>query len=401
MRVPSHVCPLASDLYLWSSARPLTSLTPDLFSLLSSLSPFVPSSLLRRAVVLSAAMSIRRSDMVFFFALVLGLYVAWLARDVLLLIYVSALFAVVISPAIRAVRKLHVNGWHPGRGIAIIAVVVIGLVLLSVAVGFALPPIIRDAQGLASAWPQSMARLAERIRHVPLVNHIDPASLQDHMAAGAGGVFGVFKGIAGGVFWFFSWLILTAYFILDGDRAFHWFMSLFPARTRARLQPTMIRAEGRVRHWLVGQFALMLILGLCSLVVFWALRIKYFYALAVFAGLANIVPIIGPLASVVLASIVAAFDSWPKLMGVLIFYFIYQQLENAFLTPRIMKTTVDLPALAVIVALSLGGALAGVLGALVAVPTAALVAVFMDEYLVKPHRDEAIDQEQRSNASAV
>lgn len=346
-------------------------------------------------------MSIRRSDIVFFFALVLGLYVAWLARGVLLLIYVSALFAVVISPAIRAVRRLHINGWRPGRGVAIITVVVLGLVLLSAIVGFALPPIVRDAQGLASAWPRNMAALAERIRHVPLISRLDPASLQDHMAGAVGGVFGVFKGIAGGVFWFFSWLILTAYFILDGDRAFHWFMSLFPARTRARLQSTMIRAEGRVRHWLVGQLALMLILGLCSLVVFWALKIKYFYALAVFAGLANIVPIIGPLASVVLASIVAVFDSWAKLAGVLIFYFVYQQLENAFLTPRIMKTTVDLPALAVIIALSLGGSLAGVLGALVAVPTAALVAVFMDEYLVKPHRDEGLQQDTTSKVTVA
>ncbi|HYH00686.1 MAG TPA: AI-2E family transporter [Terriglobales bacterium] len=349
-------------------------------------------------------MNIRRSDIVFFFALVLGLYVAWLARGVLLLVYVSALFAVVISPAIRAVRKLHINGWRPSRGVAIVVVVIAGLLLLSLIVGFALPPIVRDAQGLASAWPKNMSALAERIRHVPLISHIDPASLQEHAASAVGGVFGVFKGIAGGVFWFFSWLILTAYFILDGDRAFHWFMSLFPAGTRARLKPTMIRAEGRVRHWLVGQLALMLILGLCSLGVFWALKIKYFYALAVFAGLANIVPIVGPLASVVLASVVAAFDSWPKLIGVLIFYFVYQQLENAFLTPRIMRKSVDLPALAVIIALSLGGSLAGVLGALVAVPTAALVAVFMEEYLVRPHADEvdsAAGIEEKGDATAV
>lgn len=102
-------------------------------------------------------------------------------------------------------------------------------------------------------------------------------------------------------------------------------------------------------------------------------------ALSVFAGLANIVPIIGPVMSVILAGIVAAFDSWWKLLGVVIFYFVYQQVENAFLTPRIMKSTLNLPPLAVIIALSLGGALAGVLG----VPTAALVTVILDEYVVR------------------
>ncbi len=87
--------------------------------------------------------------------------------------------------------------------------------------------------------------------------------------------------------------------------------------------------------------------------------------------------------SVILAGIVAAFDSWWKLLGVVIFYFVYQQVENAFLTPRIMKSTLNLPPLAVIIALSLGGALAGVLGALIGVPTAALVTVILDEYVVR------------------
>jgi predicted PurR-regulated permease PerM len=180
-------------------------------------------------------------------------------------------------------------------------------------------------------------------------------------------------------------VILTAYFIVDGDRAFHWGLALFPPRYRDRLEQTMLRADERVRHWLVGQGLLMLILGSLAAIVFGVLRIKYFYALAVFAGLANIVPIVGPVASLTLVGIVAAFDSVEKLIGVLVFYAVYQQVENALLTPRIMKTTVDLPPLAVIVALSVGGALAGVLGALVAVPTAALIAVIIDEYVVKPH----------------
>ncbi|PYV50591.1 MAG: AI-2E family transporter, partial [Acidobacteria bacterium] len=108
--------------------------------------------------------------------------------------------------------------------------------------------------------------------------------------------------------------------------------------------------------------------GISSAIVFGLLRIKYSYALSVFAGLANIVPILGPVMSVILAGIVAAFDSWWKLLGVVIFYLLYQ---------------LNLPPLAVIIALSLGGALAGVLGALIGVPTAALVAVILDEYVVR------------------
>jgi len=70
-------------------------------------------------------------------------------------------------------------------------------------------------------------------------------------------------------------------------------------------------------------------------------------------------------------------------LGVVIFYAIYQQTESAFLSPKIMQSTVDLPGSAVLVALALGGEVAGLVGALVAVPTAALAAVLIDEYLVK------------------
>ena len=83
-----------------------------------------------------------------------------------------------------------------------------------------------------------------------------------------------------------------------------------------------------------------------------------------------------------LALLVAAIDSWGRVLGVAIFYLIYLNLENSFLTPRIMKSSVGLPGLAILVGLVIGSELAGVTGALVSVPTAVLVSVLLDEYLV-------------------
>jgi len=79
------------------------------------------------------------------------------------------------------------------------------------------------------------------------------------------------------------------------------------------------------------------------------------------------------------------------MVGVLIFYAIYTQIENAYLTPRIMRSSVNLPGLAVLIALLAGSALAGVVGALVAVPTAALLAVLIDEYVVQKDTGELED----------
>ena len=87
--------------------------------------------------------------------------------------------------------------------------------------------------------------------------------------------------------------------------------------------------------------------------------------------------------TITLVALVAALDSWTKMSGVLIFYLIYVNIENAILIPRIMRSSVNLMGLTVLVALLLGTALAGVVGALVSVPTAALITVLLDEYAVQ------------------
>jgi predicted PurR-regulated permease PerM len=176
--------------------------------------------------------------------------------------------------------------------------------------------------------------------------------------------------------------ILTVYFILEGDHAYAWFLSFFPPQSRERLDNALQRAKVRMDKWLLGQGSLMLILGLLSTAVYLALHIRYAFALGVLTGLLNIIPVLGAAICVALALLVAAIDSWGRVLGVAIFYLVYLQVENSFLTPRIMRNSVGLPGLAILIALLLGSALGGVPGALVSVPTAALVAVLIDEYLV-------------------
>ena len=324
-----------------------------------------------------------RSDIFFAAALIVALYLVYQASSVLLIIYISALFAVVLEPAIGLVRKAHIGRYWPGRGVAMLVIVFSLVLLIALFLGFAAPPIFRDIQDLSNHWPEHMTAISARIHGLPGLEKYDLGKFETAGTEVVGDVFSLFRGLAGGVFGLFTGLILTAYFILDGERAFYWGLSMFPKEHRIRLQKTLLRAEQRMRHWLIGQTALMATLGTCSFIVFGLLKLKYFYALAVFAGLVNIIPIIGPVTAFTLTASVAIFDSPSKLLGVIGFFLLYQQFETGFLTPKIMKTTVDLPPLAVIVSLALGGALAGPLGALVAVPSAALCAVLIDEYLVK------------------
>lgn len=329
-----------------------------------------------------------RGHILFAFGVALALYTGWHVRDVLEIIYVSALFAVVLMPVMRAIMKLHIGKWSPGRGAAIFILLfaIAGAVALFFLV--ALPPVIRDLRQFIAELPTRGPQMLDRIRRLPFSSHVDVnalnAKLQDIASNAASYLFFSVRSWAGTVFDVITGAILTIYFLLEGDVAYYWMLSFLPVEQRQRLDTTLARAEVRMGKWLVGQGALMLVLGLTSMIVFIFLHIRYAYALGVLMGLFNLIPIAGAVISMALVVMVAAIDSWGRVAGVLIFYAIYAQFETSYLTPRIMKHSVDLVGLAVLIALLLGGALAGIIGAMVAVPTAVLVAVLLNEYAVKP-----------------
>lgn len=335
-------------------------------------------------------MNNHRSDILFFFSVLIALWFAYSVRDVLMLIYVSALFAVVLAPAIGLIQRLRIKGWRPGRGFAIIFLILVLVLLGTLFMVFAFPPIYHDARQFSSDWPRHMAGLSDELKRLPFGNKVDPAELQKYAAEIVGGAGGLFLNLAGGIFGIFTAIILTAYFIIDGERTLQWVISLFPLHHQNRLTAALLRANKRMRNWLMGQSIMMVCMGVTSLVVYYSLGLKYFYILAMFAGIADIIPIAGPISALVIAGSVAAMDSPEKVLGVVIFHAVYAQFEAAFLSPRIMRSTLKLSPLAVIIALSLGGSLAGVVGALVSVPTAALVMVLADEYLVKKKTPTAI-----------
>jgi predicted PurR-regulated permease PerM len=176
---------------------------------------------------------------------------------------------------------------------------------------------------------------------------------------------------------------ICIYFMLEGDHAYEFFLSLFPATQRTHLRNTMTQANQKISKWLVGQGLLMLALGIASTIAFGLLHVRYFLLLGFLMGLFNIIPIAGGIFTILIAAGVAALDSWAKMAFVLIFYLIYVNVENAYLTPRIMRSSVNLMGLTVLVALLLGTALAGIVGALVAVPTAGLISVILQQYAVQ------------------
>jgi predicted PurR-regulated permease PerM len=317
------------------------------------------------------------------FALAVVLVAGWYLRRALLLIYVSAIFAVVLKPGVDRVHERGILGWRPGRGTALMFLIGVGILLVGLMVALAVPPIAGDVAAFAGHLPERIAGVRERLQSIPALNRLDLAGLQSEALSILGSVQSFATGMANGLLNLLTALLLVAYLILEGNAVLRGILSTVPGTERERLAATLQRAGLRMRGWLTGQLILMLILGVSSGVVFGVMGVPYFLALAVFAAVANIVPMLGPLLTVLVAGLVAATDDPWKLLGVAVFYLVYQQVENAFLTPMIMKAQVQLSSAVVVLALIIGGELAGIAGALVAVPTAVLVIEIAGEYLVQ------------------
>ncbi len=330
-----------------------------------------------------------RSAILFCFGVGILLYLCFVLRRALLLIYVSVLVAVLLYPLVEWIRRIRIRKWRPGVGSAVLLLFggVLGAIVL-VLVFFA-PRLLGDMKNIQHIWPQRIDQIEAWLHRTLPALHISAKQINGYMQGFLSRSFQP-EQVTTGLIQFGTMLLAAAYFMIDGERSIHWLVSLFPARTQPRVHATLLRGGRRMQKWLSGQAILMLIHGGSCFIVFWLLHVKYFYALAVFAGFANVIPVLGPIITVIVAGLVAAMDSFTKLMGVVIFFIIYHNVENAVLNPRIMESKVDIPAVTIIVALIVGEEFAGVIGMLIAVPTAVLISVLISEYITSDGEQQVV-----------
>jgi predicted PurR-regulated permease PerM len=294
----------------------------------------------------------------------------------------------VLMPVVDSIVQFETRSGHRiSRALAIALLLAAVFLALGLLFALGLPPVIRDMRQFAADLPARIPSIVARLHRIPLADKLGinsvASKVETGLSATAEFLFASFPDWMGRIFDLVTAVILCIYFMLEGNLAYQWFMSLLPVNNRLRLAVTLEKAEVRMSKWLIGQGLLMLILGVYSTIAFFFLHVRYFALLGVLMGLMNIIPIAGGVITILLVGAVAAIDSWTKMAGVFLCYLVYVNVENAYLTPRIMRSSVNLMGLAVIISLIAGTALAGVIGALVAVPTAALIAVLMDEYLVQ------------------
>jgi predicted PurR-regulated permease PerM len=310
----------------------------------------------------------------------------YLTRDAILLVYVSALVAIGLSPLVTALERKKLPGtsaplprWAAISNIyACFDCVIVGVGVLVI------PPLIEQARGLWSALPDMLHQAQQWLIDRGLLSRELTVREAVQQAPGGGTdtvgtIIGAVWGLVGGIFGVITILILAFYLLLESNAIVDSFVRMFPRGERSRVEDASRRVSNKVSAWLGGQLLLGGIIGSTAAVGLFLIGVPYFYVLALIAGIGELIPIVGPILSSVPAIAVAFTVSPAMAAGLAMFYFAQQQLENHVLVPRVMSRQVGLNASFVIIALLIGGSLLGIVGAILAIPTAAILQVLFEE----------------------
>ena len=260
------------------------------------------------------------------------LYALYRVRSVLLLVFIAAFLAVGLDPAVAWLERKGLK-----RGLA---VALIFLALLLVIVGFVaavVPPLVEQVTNFATQLPEYIDNLANRNERVAqFVEDNDiPAKLRasvEDAPTKIGGSLGTVAGVAGSVlgkiFNGLTVIVLMIYFLLSLRRTREGSLKLVPQTKRARVQELADPILEKIGSYIAGNVAVSIIAGVVSFIFFAITGIPYPVALALWVAIADLIPLVGATLGMVPAVIVAFFIGWPIGIATLVFFLIYQQLEN-------------------------------------------------------------------------
>jgi predicted PurR-regulated permease PerM len=331
-----------------------------------------------------------------FVALAAGVALLWSLRGILLVLIASLVLAIGLQPSIR---------WFERRGLKRslgLAAVLIGGLLVFGGLALALVPFLSGQiadlvdgfpeyfEEFTQSAPSFVVRLAEW-------TGIDNLTSSGGAGAGDGTEAGIdplklIADLGGTVFSILTLLIVTPYFAFEIPAMRSWAVRLLRPRHREDFMRVLSESTDLIANYIVGNLVVSMIAGLVAFAGFQLLDIRFALALAAWVAFTDLIPAVGATIGAVGVAAVVALQGGDQLIAAMILLFVYQMVENYLISPRVMKRAVDLNPATVIVALMVGGSLAGLVGALLALPVAAMIKVVVFQLLV-PERLEFVRTE--------
>ena len=309
-------------------------------------------------------------------AILAVLYFIYEIRSILRLVFIAIFLAVALGPAVDFFQKRA----RVPRSVAILLTylsilgAIFGLGLLVV------PPIVNGVDKFAHAVPgyvqdirnNKTLRKYDNKYHVTDKLDQEAKKLPNRLGDAAGALTSVTVGVFSTLVQLVTVLVLTFFFLKDGQRMIEWCLRQQPPGRAQRARAVLDDVYGAVAGYVVGNLLISVIAGTSTYVVLSILSVPFAVPLAVLMAFLDLIPLVGATIGGVIIGIVAAISDFPTAVIVwAIFFIVYQQVENNLLQPVIYRHTVAVHPLLVLVAVLIGGSRLGVLGALLAIPVVA------------------------------
>jgi predicted PurR-regulated permease PerM len=316
------------------------------------------------------------------------LAVVWIARQVLTWIIVAIFLALALNPAVEFFQRRGVARRGLATGVTFLLTIAALIALGSLFV----PTLYEEVRGFGEALPGyvndvsegrgPLGRLSERY---DLEQRVREAVQGGGGAARVLGLSGTAIAVTKSVITFVVAVVtiafLTFFMLLEGPKWMDRFYSLLPERSRDTWRKIGRDIYLTVGGYVTGNLLISVIAGISSTIVLLIMDVPYAVALGVLVALLDLIPLAGATLAAIIVSTVAFIDSIPAGIVVLIFFIVYQQIENHLLQPLVYSRTVQLSPLAILIAVLIGAKMAGVLGALAAIPVAGTIQVLVLAWL--------------------
>jgi predicted PurR-regulated permease PerM len=322
--------------------------------------------------------------------------------NVVLLLLAAIILSTGLTPVI---NRLEVAGLSKKWGMLILFA---GLTLLAILfIWFALPPILDQGAAIGGALGEGYTLLLEQLHRMPniyihrllvalppdlpsLLQATGEAAEQANQTDGKT-MFEQLQHLVVAVFPVIAVILLAIYWTLEKERIRQAALLLVPIQRRVEVRELLLEIDAKVGGYLMGQGLLSLSIGILALIAYMLIGLPNALLLAVFAGLMEAVPLIGPFIGAIPAILIALTISPMSALWVVLATAVIQQIENNLLVPRVMKRTIGVSPLVTLLALIAFGSLFGILGALIALPLAAVIQLILERYLLSTGTLPTID----------
>ena len=314
-------------------------------------------------------------------ATVASLYVVMQIRQILTWIIVAAFFAVALSPVVGFLQR-RVFGQR--RALATLVVFLLVIIAISGLAALFIVPLATEGRNLATQLPdlinqtrQGKGPIGDLLRRTNALKYVQ--NHQTQIQAFAKGLTtpaaGLLKGIVTGVAGTVTIFVMAYLMVLEGPKLVDGALSLFEPRTGTRIQRVAADCAKSITGYISGNLLISIICGVLTYIVLLILGVPFAVLIAVFVAVVDLIPMIGATIGALVGVAAAFVHSVPAGIIVIVFFLVYQQLENHALQPVIYARTVKLNPLTVIIAILVAAELAGILGALLAIPIASMLQV--------------------------